>query len=434
MNYLLVALLTVAQQPDPNHPGIIDPMGAHWLGNPVRLPGSLQVHGDSELVNIVGRVRRRDADRATSRRNVPVQRTKTAAEDVQDTLVDLGAAAGNGNSAAMVQAAQELRAILLGETLGNIYDGFPLLNHVQANPLSGQIAGEYRAKRLVDGGQRVAGVLGGQDKVWELDVALLYADERIYCDTAVFTVPADAAPLDRLHVRYFIYSMERADFAPATLLDDHQVFGEGRLASKGFDAAWLPLHNKEVTLVTVDHGSLGALRGIQVWNWRADPDASTTIQPLREIIDPQSGQPRLDARGTVIRERLRGLDLDAIGDAAPAKKILQVADAVLAGAQPAQVTAMLTQAGTAPSGTAFEWVPLLTRRGDLPQEAWDLLALEGIQPGQPGPNPSVRTTRSGCTPTTSCTWSRPISSATTRSLARRSASPATCRARRCWSR
>lgn len=381
---LLLTLGLLAQAPNPNDPGLIDPIAAHWLQAPVRLPGSLQVHGASELVNIVGQVRRRDVDQVTSRRNAQITSTDTPKEDAIDATAAMANAAAGGNIAAMQTAAQELQDVLLGDTLGEPYDGFPLLNHVQANPLADQLPGEYRIKQAEDRGKRVPGVLGGVDVVWELDVALLYAEDTISCDTAAFILPHQARRADRLQVRYLIYSLERADFVPATLLDDHQVFGEGRLPSKGFDAVWLPLQNKGATLVRVDHGTVGALRSIQVWNWRATPDASTTIQPLRQILDPSTGQPRLDARGTVVLERLRSLDLAAVGDASVVKKLLVVAQAALAGTAPAQIDAMLTQANVGPAGTAVTWLSQLNRRDQLPQEAWDLLALEGIFPGPPG--------------------------------------------------
>ena len=385
---LLLAAPAAAQGPlpDPNDPGIIDPVAEYWLSSPARLPGSLQVTGNSELVNIVGQVRRRDIKTVPSASGTQINSTKSPAKDLESALGDLGAADTAGQQAPMNAAALELRAILLGDTQGRAYDGFPMLHHRLAPTTPGQLAGEYRMKRLEDRGARVASYGGALRKVWQAEVRLLYADDDIDCDTAQLVIPAGAHPLDVIHITYLIASLERADFAPTTLMDDLQPFGEGRLASKSFDATWVALGTDEATLVTVDHGTVGAIRGVQLWNWRAEPDAAAYLHVSREIL-AANGTLRLDAKGTAVAERLRALDLDSVGGAAPERKVLTVADAVLAGATPAQTLAMLTQAATAPLGTAQEWLAMLDRRDLLPPEAWTQLALEGIYPNQPGPAP-----------------------------------------------
>jgi hypothetical protein len=62
-----------------------------------------------------------------------------------------------------------------------------------------------------------------------------------------------------------------------------------------------------------------------------------------------------------------------------------VAKAVLDGATPENVYAMLTDSETLPRGDWTEWTDLLENQRQLPPEAWDVLAAEGIPPGEFGP-------------------------------------------------
>lgn len=373
---------------DPNDPGLLDAVVQSYVGRTWRLPGTHQVipgSAGSEQINIVGRTRKRRADQGESATGQPIANVDSPSRSVRDGLRDLEDAASNNQPAAMQTAAMELEAVMLGQTSGRIYDGFSMLNHDRGAWLPDHIQGEYKAKRLSDRGRRAPGLDGRQRVVWEADVNLLYFDEDVDCDTFFLVVPAAADRRDLLQLNYTIYSTGTESFAPTTLLHDAAPFGEGHLPSKGFDAAWVPLGGNEITEISIAHGALETMRGVKVWGWYAKPDRSLSLEVVRERNLPGGGI-ALDTRGATMMEALRGLDLDAIGAAAPEKKILTVAQAVLAGATPNQVLQMLNNAQAAPLGTMDDWQDVLGSRDLFPVEALQILAAEGVFPDQVGPN------------------------------------------------
>lgn len=373
------------QAQDPNDPGLLDPVIESYLGIPWRLPSSHQVTFDSEQINIVGRVRKRRADQGQSLSGQPINNVDNPSRSLRDGLEDLEDAAMNQQSGAMLSAATELQSILLGTTQGRIYDGFAMLNHDRGAWLPDQVPGEYKTKRLEDRGKRLPGLDGQLRPVWEADVHLLYYDEDVDSDTHFLIAPVAADFRDTVQLNYRIYSTGTESFSPSTMLQDLSPFGEGELPSKGFDAAWIPLGGNEITRVSLDHGALGVMRGVQLWGWYAQPDRCQYMELVREVPAP-SGGTRLETEGATRMEALRGLSLDSIGDAAPEKKVLAVAEAVLGGASANQVLAMLQQTGVQPLGTLDDWRKVLSGKDVFPVEALQILAAEGIDPDVAGPN------------------------------------------------
>ncbi|MCA9063156.1 MAG: hypothetical protein KDA96_08855, partial [Planctomycetaceae bacterium] len=110
------------------------------------------------------------------------------------------------------------------------------------------------------------------------------------------------------------------------------------------------------------------------------------LQPIFEIVNAHTGNVELEPQGASYAARNAMLSLADIGAAAPEKKMYDLVQAVLGGATPAQVDAMLTSATSVPSGTWQDWADLVEDQNQLPPEAWDVLAQEdGLTPGDFGP-------------------------------------------------
>jgi hypothetical protein len=391
----LAALAAAAPSPaqDPNDPGLLDPVVQHLFNRPLRLPGSDQVELPSEQINIVGNVKKKRADTGKSATGKPIKATSTQGPvaDLELAVEQLSLAAAAQNIGTMMISAQEIKDVLLGRTSGRIYDGFALLRLNRGGWLPDHIDGEYKAKRLRDLGRTVIGMDGQVHRIWELHVNLLVHADAIESDTCFLLIPPDADFRDQLRIHYTVYSTCRETFSPTTLLHDLDPLGYSRLPSKGYDAAWISLKHNQITKLTVKQGMLGTLRGIQVWGWRADPDRSTFMQPVWERNsvngDVDRGVNRLrDARGQVMMDQMRSLTFEHIGAAAPEKKLLSVAEAALRGASANDIWAALNSPQKSPLGTYQQWMKSMQHRHQLPQEALDWLALEGIDPRLSGPN------------------------------------------------
>lgn len=385
---LFAALPSAAAAQNPNDPGLLDSVILEYAGRPWRLPASHQVDGASEQINIVGRIKRKPADQGVSATGQPILAAGVSSpnRDLRNALRDLDDASANNQAAAMMTLAGQIKAVLFGNTQGRIYDGFALLNTNRGGWLADHVQGEYKTKRAENRGLVAPGLDGHVRPVWEVNVNLMYFDEEVDTDTYFLLIPPQADFRDMLLVHYKVYSTTTESFAPTTLLQDVDPFGAGKLPSKGFDAAWKSLGKDEITEISMNHGPLGTIRGLQIWGWYATPDRSLFIQPVWESLNPQTQALRRDPRGQVMMAQLATLGLAQIGDAAPEKKVLAIAEAVLQGASPAVVQAMLNNPQVAPLGTHDQWQQELSHRNLFPQEALDLLALEGIQPGIVGPN------------------------------------------------
>lgn len=392
--FLLPAAFAIGAQPlplcaqNPNDPGLMDPVVHELIARPFRLPGSHQVTGHSEQINIVGKVRRKKADKGKSATGKPISAngTNSPNRDIRDGLREMEDAASIGDTGTMLAIAAQLQQVLLGTTEGKIYDGFALLQSNRGGWLPDHVPGEHKAKRMQNRGRTTPGLDGVVRPVWEVDVNLLYFDEEMASDTTFLIFPPQADPRDTCYVNYTIYSTTTESFAPTTLIKDLDPFGFGELPSKGYDSAWGPLGANEIIEGTVNHGALGVLRAIQIWGWYAEPDRSVLLQPVWEQLHPQTGAVVRDSGGQLQMDLLRDLEMTDISTAAPEWKIWQLSEAVLAGASPASVLASMTSETVSPLGTHDQWHDVLSHRTLFPYEAMQILAAEGIFPDQPGPN------------------------------------------------
>jgi len=369
---------------DPNSPGILEPALSATMGTEVRIPNTDQADGDV-LLNVVGPVLETDALGATSLTGHVITSMNSPNDDLGEALSDLAAAAQLNGGPDMTAAAQELMAILTGATQGRVYDGFAMLNYNRGAFVADHVPGEYKMKTLTDTGLTAPGIGGEPRRIWEVTVNFLWYDGQFDSDTFLLRVPVEAHEYDTLRVHYRIYSLVTEDFAPTTVLLDKRLPGSVQFPFKGFDSVWKKIQNDRVTEITVDHPPLRLIRGIYTWGWRVHPPRIQFLQPVFETVNAHTGEVQLEPQGESFAYRNRVLAIDDIGDAAPEKKMHAVAQAVLDGADAATVLAMMTDSDTAPRGTWPEWADLVADQTQLPPEAWDVLAGEGIGAGSFGP-------------------------------------------------
>ncbi len=371
-------------QSDPNSPGILEPCLTATMGVDVRIPNTDQADG-RELLNVVGNIVTTDAQGAVSLTGHVIEDVESPNRDLRDALQTLADAADDAEQSAMNVQADEIMAILLGTTEGRIYDGFAMLSFNRGAFVADHVPDEYKMKVLIDTGLTMPGIDGEPRRVWEVTVNFLWYDGQFDSDTFLLRVPIEAHQYDTLRVHYRIYSLETEDFAPTTVLLDNRLSGSVQFPFKGFDSVWTKIHNDKVTQITVDHPPLSLLRGIYTWGWRVHPPRIQFLQPIFEMINAHTGEVQLEPQGESYALRNRQLSIDGIGEAAPEKKMYDVAQSVLNGASPGEVLAMLTDPKTAPAGDWQEWADLLEDQNQLPPEAWDMLAEEGISRGEFGP-------------------------------------------------
>ena len=369
---------------DPNDPGILEPAMTATSGFPVRIPNTDQATGGT-LNNVVGAIVTQNAMGALSLTGHVITDTNSPNQAMRDALDSLSAAATSGNTPGMQAAAQELLDILTGNTSGRIYDGFAMLNYNRGAYTPDQDPGEYKMKTVTDTGLTAPGIDGVPRKIWEVTVNFLWYDGQFDSDTFLVRVPVTAHPLDTLRIHYRIYSLVTEDFAPTTVLADLRLPGSVQFPFKGFDSVWTKIQNNKVTELTVDFPPLKLLRGIYTWGWREHPPRIQFLQPIFEMVNAHTQQVQLEPQGESFAFRNRQLSIDGISDAAPEKKMYTVAQAVMAGSTPAQIDAMLNDPNTAPRGTRSDWADLAQNQMQLPPEAWDVLAAEGIPAGSFGP-------------------------------------------------
>lgn len=369
---------------DPNDPGILEPVTTALTGEVVRIPNTDQAEGSS-LLNVVGSIDRRDALGATSLTGHPITLVESPNESLRRALDALQKAAGDDDVSSMQSAADEILAILQGTTEGRIYDGFAMLNFNRGAFAPDHVPGEYKMKTIQDTGLTAPGLDGEPRRIWETTVNFLWYDGQFDSDTFLVRVPVEAHPFDTLRVHYRIFSLETEDFAPTTVLLDRRMPGSVQFPFKGLDSVWVRADNDRVTELTVDLPPLRLLRGIYTWGWRVHPPRIQFVQPVFEMVNAHTGEVELEPQGKSFAFRNRQLSLEGIGDAAPEKKMYRVARAALDGASTSEVLAMLTDPAVAPRGTWDEWADLAADQNQLPPEAWDVLAQEGISRDRFGP-------------------------------------------------
>ena len=369
--------------PGSNGVGIREPSLTVTTGTDVRIPNTNQADG-GQLANLVGSVLSVDAEGAPSLLGHVISQVSSPNDDLGNTLQSLEAAALAGSQSGMQSAADEIMAILTGTTQGRIYDGFAMLNYNRGAFAPNHVPGEYKMKTLTDSGLTAPGMLGQPRRIWEVTVNYLWYGGQFDCDTFLLKVPVEAHAYDTLRVHYRVYSLVTEDFAPTTVLLDNRLPGSVQFPFKGFYSVWERVPNDSVTEITVDHPPLGLLRGIYTWGWRVHPPRIHFLQPVFEMVNAHTGQVQLEPQGESFAFRNRQLTIDDIGDAAPEKKMYQVALAVQNGATAGEILNMMNDPAAAPIGTSQQWTDLLADQDQLPPEAWDVLAAEGIPQGSFG--------------------------------------------------
>ncbi len=370
---------------NPNDPGIVEPCLSATSGTTVRIPHTDQADGQTQL-NIDGNlVTDTDARGALSLLGSPITETNSPNGDMKEALKAMADAAKDGKTSEMQSAATDLMNILLGTTSGRIYDGFPMLNFNRGGLLPDQVPGEYKMKTLQDTGLTEPGIDGVPRKIWEANVNLLYYDGQIDSDTFLLRVPAAANEFDTVRIHYRIYSLVREDFSPTVVMQDKRLEGSVQFPFKGFDAVWVALNGGKITELTVKMPPVRLLRGVYTWGWRVHPPRIQFLQPIYEQVNAHTGNVELEPEGQSYAFRNRELSIDGISDAAPEKKMYIVAQAALNGESTTTINDWLTKENDGPRGTWDAWADLAANQRQLPPEAWDILAQEGIEEGKFGP-------------------------------------------------
>lgn len=388
---LLVATQAGAQPVDTNEPGILEPMTSSIQHRDIRIPNTDQSVDGVEQSTIRGAVVQNDAIGQGSLLGHTIDRIASPNEDMRLSLLAMSQAAKGGDANAMKAAAADLKSILLGTTQGRIYDGFSMLNfnrwkHPEIGPQhfpADVDAGEYKMKEARDSGDTFISPFDGETRrVWEVDIAMIYYDGQIDSDTFLLKFPFGHHDDDTLRVNYTIYSLVREDFSPTlVMLDKRVALNTVQFPYKGFDAVWVAFEPGEVTHLTIDYPPVRMVRGVYTWGWRDHPPRIQFLQPVYEIENKNTGEIQLDPQGVSFAYRNReDLTMETIAQAAPEMKMYNVAQAALDGASPATIDAWLSNEDQGPRGTWIEWADLAKFQRQIPPEAWDMLADDGITP------------------------------------------------------
>lgn len=376
-----VALTATAQGPGPNAQGIQEPVSSALQGRDIRVPNTDQSVDNETLATVKGEIVLQEAATTTGLTGHPISRVSSPNDDMRLALLDILTQARLRDTASMRAAAQELMDILMGETTGRIYDGFAMLNFNRGAYAPGHMPGEYKMKQVRDTGETFTCPFTGETRrVWEADVSMLYYDGQIDSDTFLLRFPIDVHPDDTVNINYRIYSLVEEDFSPTlVMLDRREAANTVQFPYEGFDAVWIAFDPGQVLNVTVKYPPARMMRGVYTWGWRVHPPRIQFLQPVYEITNVHTGEVELDPQGKSFAIRNReNLTIDAISDAAPEKKMYTVAKAVLDGTDPATIERWLTQDDEGPRGSWFAWADLAKVQTQLPPEAWEILAQEGI--------------------------------------------------------
>ncbi len=265
-------------------------------------------------------------------------------------------------------AAQDIMNILTGETQGQVYDGFAMLNYNRGAYVSDQIDGQYKMKRLRESGETILSQIDGEvHKIWEVDINMLWHGQNFDSDLYLLRIPYEAHPFDEIRVNWRIYSLIQEDLAPTTILND----GFARIYH-GLDSTFVSIPGDTLSEISVKYPSVQHLRGMYIWGWGAHPPRVQFLQPVVEI--NENGD--LHPHGRSFAERTAIMSIDDIGEAAPEKKAYRVAEAALNGAPGTKIARMLLDPDYGPKGTFHQWIQLAADQRRLPPEAWDVLAEE----------------------------------------------------------
>lgn len=399
---LLFAGPITAQPFDQHEGGVLEPVSTELnrragMADPVvRLPNTDQSANGRDQSSVYGDLVYEDAVGATSLLGHQIVQANSPNFDMFLALQQMITSANGFDDAGMKAAAQDLMDILLGTTEGRIYDGFSMLNYNRwkDNRLGADdfppdaVPGEYKMKVLTDTGETFTSPFDGATrKIWEADVSMLYYDGNIDSDTFLLRFPVDMHAEDTVRINYRIYSMVREDFSPTlVMVDRREALNTVQFPFKGFDAVWIAFNPKQVLNVSINYPPARNLRGVYTWGWRVHPPRIQFMQPVYEIVNAHTQEVELDPQSYSYAYRNReDLTLEAIGRAAPEMKMYELASAVLNDSIDAlDVQKWMTRGNEGPRGTWPEWADLAEFQRQIPAEAWDLLADEGITPGNYG--------------------------------------------------
>ena len=359
----------------------LDPVLSRGRGSAVYVPNSAVTADGDDLPSLhAGPLEVTPLTGALSLTGHPITGLRDPLQDLEVTLAKLLADARAADEIPLADkaAAQDALDILLGDTQGQVYDGFPLLNFRRDSLTPDQIPGEFKMKRLVDTGETfVSQVDGLRHRTWEVTVNMLWYGQNFDADTFLLRVPFDAHQYDEFRINWRVYSLIQEDLATTMVLND----AWGRIFH-GFDSTFEAIPGGHLAELTVEYPSLQHFRGIYTWGWGAHPPRVQFLQPVFE----SDADGTLNWIGRSFAERTADdLTLEAIGDAAPEKKAYIVATSALNGATGAEIEAMLIRPDASPSGTFREWLRLAGDLRQLPPEAWDVLAHEdGLTLGEFG--------------------------------------------------
>lgn len=364
--------------PDPAPGDSLDPVLSRAFGREVYVPNSSAVqdgepglHASSlQTTPLLG------TDSVTGH---PITVVRDPLQDLELALVRLLSDADSAAAGTLVDtaAAQNVMDILLGDTQGRVYDGFPLLNFNRGGDGPDQILGEYKTKRLTDTGRTFVSQIDGEiHRIWEVTINMLWYGQNLDSDLFLLRYPFEAHQYDEVQINYRIYSLISEDLAPTTILND----GFGRIFH-GLDSTFESLPADQLSEISIRYPSLNYFRGLYIWGWGSHPPRVQFLQPIVEV----SADGGLNFAGQSFSQRLGALTIDDIGEAAPEKKAYRVAQAALAGATGDEIAAMLTDPAASPRGTFREWLRLGDDLRQLPPEAWDVLLEEDdLLPGEFG--------------------------------------------------
>ncbi len=365
-----------ASQPAPGDS--LDPVLSRALGREIYIPNSSAVQ-DGEPSLHASALRTTPLLGADSVKGHPITAVRDPLQDLELALVQLLADAESAAAGTLVDtaAAQNVMDILVGDTRGRVYDGFPLLNFNRGGDGPGQILGEYKTKRLTDTGRTFVSQIDGEThRIWELTINMLWYGQNLDSDTFLVRYPYEAHEYDEVQINYRIYSLISEDLAPTTILND----GFGRIFH-GLDSTFESLPADRLSEISIRYPSLKHFRGLYIWGWGSHPPRVQFLQPIVEV----SANGALNWAGQSFSQRTAALTIDDIGEAAPEKKVYRVAEAALAGATGDEIAGMLTDPTLSPRGTFRDWLRLADDLRQLPPEAWDVLLQEdGLLPGEFG--------------------------------------------------
>ena len=325
------------------HPNSVDPVMSAQLGREIRIPNTSPVMNGAPNLH-ASELRITPLSSSRSLMGNTITSTRDPYDDLELALYNLLDSAKNSSDDIFFdrENSQYIQDILCGETRGQCYDGFSLLNYNRGAYCPDHIPGEYKMKRLEDSGERIVSSVDGElRKVWEVTINLFWVGQNFDSDTYLLRIPYEAHDFDEFVIHWKVYSLIQEDLSPTTILND----GFGRIFH-GFDSTFESMTTRSLNELTVKYPTLKHFRGMYIWGWGVHPPRVQFLQPVVEI----DADGRLNSAGESFATRCReDLTLENISEAAPEMKAYRVAEAALNQATGKEIEAMLTDPNVGPS-------------------------------------------------------------------------------------